>query len=350
MEANRLKQLFAEFNREREVITDRDSRVLIIDGLNMFIRSFMASPAMGDDGNHVGGTLAFMKTLFATIRKFRPTRCILVFDGLDGGRRRRKTYAGYKDGRKNKDRLNRFVRGEINEEESFRIQLENVGELLSTLPVTLITINYIEADDVIGYIVNDYYKHHNTESITIVSADRDFIQMVNGRVNVYSPTKRILYDTTKVREEFNLSPVSYLTYRILTGDDSDNIPGVKGLGLKTVIKYFPEIIESDVNPNDIIEIAKTRILEGSKLKTYQSVVDSADQISMNWELMQLDAVDIPGLRKITIDEYMDRPVEPLDKYEFKKLVHSSGLYGKVEHFDMWVQSSLSQLNIYAELR
>jgi DNA polymerase I len=350
MEANRLKNLFSKFKEEQDAIKDRNSRVLIVDGLNMFIRSFAASPAMNERGEHIGGTIGFMKSFFAVIRRFRPTRCVLVFDGLDGGARRRKKFPEYKSGRKNRDRLNRFFEldGHLTEGDSFQIQFGNLEQLLNTLPITMMSIDYIEADDVIGYISKEYYSYTDVGDIIIVSADKDFLQLVDERVTVYSPIKKKLYDIDLVKKEFNISPNNYLTFRTLTGDVSDSIPGVKGVGLKTLLKYFPEIIEGDVDPRGIVQLANQKIEEGSKRKTYQNVVNAADQIDVNWDLMQLSNVDIPDAKRTIIRSIMDAEVYKLDKLRLKKLIYKHGLNDHIPRFDEWIYSSLTQLDLYAE--
>ncbi len=66
-----------------------NSRVLIIDALNTFMRSYSAIPSLDDDGHHIGGMSGFMKSLGFAIRSFKPTRVVLVFDGKGGSQRRR---------------------------------------------------------------------------------------------------------------------------------------------------------------------------------------------------------------------------------------------------------------------
>jgi len=349
MEKDRLKSIFAQFKTENNTTKDRNSRVLVIDGLNMFIRSFMASPLMNEHGTHIGGTVGFVKSLFSVIRHFRPTRCVLIFDGKDGGARRRKRYPEYKAGRRNRDRLNRVVEdGSLVEGESFTDQFNNMEYLINTMPLTMMSIDFIEADDVIGYIAKDYYKANDFGELFIVSADKDFIQLVDTNISVYSPIKRILYNPTTVVKEFGLSAYNYLTFRVFDGDDSDNIVGVKGIGLKTFIKFFPEVTERNIDPLEIIEIAKLRIIEGSKRKTYQTVVDSEEQILLNWYLMDLSNADIPSNKKFNIKDIMDSDVYQLDKLKLKKLIYAHRLNDHFKHFDSLIYSSLTQLNLYAE--
>ena len=81
--------------------------VLLIDGMNLFIRVFSAIPTTNDDGIHIGGIVGFLRSLAYSINMIRPTRTIIVFDGKGGSNRRRKIFPEYKMGRKMSYRLNR---------------------------------------------------------------------------------------------------------------------------------------------------------------------------------------------------------------------------------------------------
>ena len=84
-----------------------NDKVLVIDGLNTFIRVFSVIPTTNDDGIHVGGIVGFLKSIGYIINMIRPTRTIVVFDGKGGSSRRRKIYPEYKAKRKTKYRVNR---------------------------------------------------------------------------------------------------------------------------------------------------------------------------------------------------------------------------------------------------
>ena len=93
--------------REEDQSTNRDDRVLIIDGLNTFIRSYSVSPALNANGEHVGGISGFLLSIGHAIKTISPTRVVIVFDGKDGSAKRRKLFPDYKAHRKVSIRLNR---------------------------------------------------------------------------------------------------------------------------------------------------------------------------------------------------------------------------------------------------
>ena len=214
----------------------KNSKILIIDGTNTFIRVFCNVPALNDNGDHVGGVVGFLKSIGALIRKESPTRCIIVFDGKGGSQRRSKLFPEYKSNRKNSNRFNRFeeFRSADEEKYSLRRQLNRVVQYLDTLPITIIAVDNIEADDTIAYLTKHFVDQYNS-NIVISSSDRDFLQLVSDNVIVWNPIKKIYYTKEQIQKEFGLFPNNYLLYRSLTGDSSDGIPGISGMGLKTIL-------------------------------------------------------------------------------------------------------------------
>ena len=106
----RFFDILKEVEREHEQGTgsSKDSHLMIIDGLNTFIRVFSAVPALNDDGDHIGGVTGFLRSIAANIRQHKPTRCVIVFDGKGGSRRRKDLYPEYKANRANKTAFNRY--------------------------------------------------------------------------------------------------------------------------------------------------------------------------------------------------------------------------------------------------
>jgi len=131
------QRLLQEIETERQEQDNfhRDSKVLIVDGMNLFIRTFSAIPTLNEDGRHVGGLSGFLKSLGATIRMVNPTRVVVVFDGKGGSQRRKEIYSNYKEGRAIKSRLNRVVGFEDidDEQSSIKYQLFRVYSLQSPL-------------------------------------------------------------------------------------------------------------------------------------------------------------------------------------------------------------------------
>jgi len=220
-------------------VTHLNDRVLVIDGLNTFIRAFAVNPAINDDGLHIGGMMGFLKSIRYTCDILKPSRCVIVFDGKGGSKRRSKIYPEYKATRKVKKRLNRNVdwgTAPQDEQESMKQQMGRLIEYLEQLPLTLVCIDGIEADDTIAYISQQLLSESD---IFIMSTDKDFLQLVDDRVKVWSPTKKKLYTKNEVFEEYGIPSRNILTYRVLDGDKSDNIGGIRGAGIKKYSEVHP---------------------------------------------------------------------------------------------------------------
>ena len=326
----------------------KDSHLLVIDGLNTFIRVFSAVPALNDDGHHIGGVTGFLRSIAANIRQHKPTRCVVVFDGKGGSVRRKAIYPNYKANRANKTAFNRYQEfaSLVDEQDSMRQQFGRLAQYLNCLPITTLSIDNVEADDIMAYIANELYTEKENKA-TIVSTDRDFLQLVNDRISVWSPIKKKLYTPSLMKEEFGFSPCNYLLYRAFIGDKSDNIPGLKGVGPKSLIKHFPIICEDrEITVDEIVEYAGS---VEKKYKVHEIVLNNKDTLQLNHQLMQLKEVDIHGGAKLLTLDKVKGPVDRTNTYEFKKMFMADKMYTVIKDLDAWLHSSFSTLNGYASL-
>ena len=315
------KDILKEVSEDHKTnhLRERNSRVLIIDGLNTFIRSWTTNPTMNEDGDHTGGVIGSLKSIGFQIREFNPTRCVVTFDGKGGSNSRKQIFEGYKSERgKNRFRVNRQYQGMMDEEEeqvSMKRQFVWLNDILDYLPVKTMIYDGIEADDVIAQIATQIKKED--EEVVIVSTDKDFLQLVSETVKVFSPTKKKLYNRQMVFDEYGLWPQNLLLFRTLDGDNSDNIPGVKGCGLKTVLKAFPELSEDRlISFEEFLQLAEERV---GKLKIYKDIVDNTELILRNKQLMQLSEPTISVSNKLKIlDRYNEEDVQ-LEKMNFFKV-------------------------------
>ena len=310
--------------------------VMLIDGMNLFIRVFSAIPTTNDDGIHIGGIVGFLRSLAFNINMIRPTRTIIVFDGKGGSNRRRKIFPEYKAGRKMSLRLNRFTDVSLTREQEHKMmiqQLNRVIEYLECLPLTITNIPNIEADDVIGYAS----KHCFKDKCTIMSTDKDFLQLVDDRIRVWSPTKKKMYDEERILDEYGINASNFLLYRVLDGDKSDDIPGVRGIGVKTLIKEFPLLVEDrEFNTKDLLDMAKSRNTRISKI-----IQDNELIIKRNYLLMQLGNPDIKNQTKLKIGDSVRGIAPKLVKYQLQTLFVKDKLWGQIPNFD----NRLTEFNI-----
>ena len=315
-------------------VTHLNDRVLIVDGLNTFIRSFSVNPSINDDGLHIGGLVGFLKSVRYTCDILKPSRCIIVFDGKDGSKRRRKIYPQYKETRKVKKRLNRNVdwgTAPQDEEQSMVQQMGRLIEYLEQLPLTLISVDGVEADDTMAYISQQLLPKSD---IMLMSTDKDFLQLVDDRVKVWSPTKKKLYNKKAILDEYGIPSRNMLTYRILDGDKSDNINGVQGAGLKSLIKFLPPITEDDdFTARDLLNFVEN---SDSKIKLLENIKKSSNLIKRNYLLMQLQKVDIPKHTMRKIQGAVNGKVPQLIKYKFQTMFLKDKLSNQIKNLDSWI--------------
>lgn len=345
---NKYQKLFKQIQKEKQEKPDGvNDRVLILDGLNTFIRAFGATPSVNEDGDHVGGITGFLYSIGKVIRDQKPTRCIIVFDGRGGSKRRKKIHKDYKANRANKTRLRRFdhhFASIEDEQEAMRHQFSRLVSYLDNLPVTFLAIDGIEADDTIAYIC-DYYKK-SAKQMTIVSTDRDFYQLVDDTVRVWSPIKKKMYTPDVVKEEFGVSPINMVMYRSFIGDKSDNIEGIRGIGPKTLLKHIPDLIsDKEVTLESLFEKSNKLLTES---KTYKKILEHRDILERNHKLMDLTQLDIPGSSASNIRNIIKSEIPVLNKTEFQKLFMYDKLWATMKNMPEWLNKTWLSLNAYAQ--
>jgi DNA polymerase-1 len=239
-------------------------------------------------------------------------------------------------------RLNRAASVEMNPEEesaSMKRQMLGLGELLSALPVSIMIYDGIEADDVIAYIATQL-KQEN-EKVIIMSTDKDFLQLVNKDVSVYSPSKKKVYNIDEVKEEFGIHPHNFINFRMIDGDKSDNVEGISGLGLKTIIKSFPILAEEEVQTTEsLLEYINE---QPKKTKAHDLFENNLEILKRNRNLMQLSEPTFSGNLRMKI---MDRYNEPMDKFskqEFLKIGLKTRILDAFPNVTDWLQSTFSHI-------
>lgn len=341
------KKLLNEVEEEHSVshLRVRNSKVLIIDGMNTFIRSWTTNPAMNEDGEHVGGVVGSLNSIAFQIREFNPTRVIVIFDGKGGSQNRRKIFEGYKSERGSKRfRVNRQYPEMMDEEDesiSMKRQLLWLVDILDYLPITTMIFDGIEADDAIAYISTDLIGESG--ECVIASTDKDFLQLINDNTKVYSSTKKKFYDRDVFFEEWGMYPQNFLLYRTLDGDTSDNVPGIKGCGLKTVLKRFPQLSEDrKIDFDELFEICK----ENEKsAKLYKDILEGKDIVLRNKKIMDLSEPTISVHDRLKIKNRYIEPDNKFDRMEFLKVGIKYKILDRWKDVNSWLNSSFSNIII-----
>ena len=272
-------------------------KLLIIDATNIFLRCYSVVPTMDRNGNANGGVYGFLNSLGYYIRITGPDRVVLCWDGQGGSKRRRGIVEEYKVGRK-PTKLNRnFNFHEGSEEKNKVYQRLRLAEYLNDLPVIQIVVDEIEADDIIATL----HKHYESDLKIIASSDKDFYQLLNEKTVIYNPGKKCFVNNRNVFERFGIHSRNFVLVRAIAGDDSDNLKGVRGIGMKNVLKYFPFLAgEEKVQIEQIFSYAES---QGEK---YVKFLENREVIINNLKVMRLDTsfISFSSTQKIlqTMDE------------------------------------------------
>ena len=222
------------------------TKTLLVDGNNLLKIGFHGVKDFYHKGEHVGAIWHFINTLRKFIEEYNYDKVVVFWDGEGSSSSRKILYPQYKE--------NRRTDSNVYKEDSFTQQKERVKQYLEEMFVRQIDIDNNEADDLIAY----YCQISNDENKTIFSSDRDLTQLISEKVSIYSPNTKTMYnngDKIKIYH-YEFPHQNIKTYKILSGDKSDNIDGIYYLGEKTLVKLFPELLENTVNVSDILTKAE----------------------------------------------------------------------------------------------
>lgn len=293
--------------------------VMLVDAYNLFIRNFVANPLMAE-GQHVGGVTGFLQSLNSLLAAHRPKECVIVWEG-GGSTRRQSIFPDYKSKRR-PVKLNRFHEGEIPDTfENRNWQVRLLIHTMKNLPVRQIYVSDCEADDVIGYIAKYSYSQ---SPVLIVSSDHDYLQLVDDRIKIWSPTLKSIVTKESVKEKTGIWPHNLLVARCFCGDTSDALPGVKGVGLKTMVKRFPSLAGDELVELEDIISAATAMPEKSP-KIYADVKNSAKLGRMNWKLMKLDVSNLSWNQVTRVNSAVEAQIPSGNKMELIRSLVKAGI-------------------------
>jgi DNA polymerase-1 len=320
----------------------KDSRVLIIDGLNLFLRNFAMINYVNQDGSHIGGIGGFLRSLGFLINQIKPTSVYVVFDGIGSSINRKNLIPEYKSNRNIKKITNFDIFNNIEDENTSKInQISRLIHYLKCLPVKIVSIDKTEADDVIAYLSQQLSLKNN--KVFIVSNDRDFIQLVNDNITLYTPSNKEYYNPKSVKQKYGLSPNNFIIYKTLLGDASDKIQGIKGLGEKGVLKKFPELCEKDLTLNDIFEISKEKYKEHL---VYSRVILEYSRLETSFKIMNLKDPLLDDSDKEFLERLIEDKSNILNVKDFITLYNIDGLGNVLKNINFWLKENFSLLSSF----
>jgi 5'-3' exonuclease len=283
------------------------TKTLLVDGNNLLKVGFHGVKDYHHNGKHIGGIWHFLNTLRKFIENENFDKAVVFWDGENSSIERRLFYPQYKQNRNAPDEQIK---------NSFTEQKQRVKQYLEEMFVRQVDIDNNEADDMIAY----YCQIATNENITIFSGDMDLTQLISERVCVYSPSaKRYYKNGDKIKLQFyELPHANVATYKIISGDKSDNIDGVYYLGEKTLYSLFPELFSEKMTVQQILDKANEKFnsdKNNSALKNLlsgktKSGIFGSELFEVNEKLVDLQRPLITEDAKQVVESYYSETLDP----------------------------------------
>ena len=280
------------------------SKLVLIDGHAVLFRAFHAYPPLTTSkGELVNAVYGFSSILLNVIGELKPEYIVVTFD-RDKPTFRHTEYVTYKAQREPMPT-------------ELKDQQERVEEVVKILNIPIFAVEGYEADDVIGTLAR---QANEVDQVVIVTGDKDALQLVDHeRVVVHMPGRgRIpakVYDEKLVEKEYGLTPEQIPDYKGLSGDASDNIAGVKGIGPKTAIQLLQAFGTVEGIYKHLGEVSNPRVMK---------LLAEGQESAVISKKMATIVVDVPielDLPKCAVADYdKEKVVELFEELEFRSLI------------------------------
>ena len=313
--------------------------VLLVDGDNLLTIGFFGVKNYFYKGTHIGGIYHFINTLRRSFETYHLEKIVVFWDGENGSQSRKKIYHQYKENRRQRIKSEE----ELN---SYGYQRNRIKQYLEELYVRQGEFEFCESDDNIAY----YTQNSPNEKKIIYSSDGDLTQLVSKDTKIYNPSHGKLYESgDKIiynHEEVLIENVKI--FKMLCGDSSDNISGVKGMGIKKILNLFPELKTTQLTIEEIID--KTNILfkqdKNNKLVTNLLTgvtkygVFGDEFFKINKSIVSLDIPLLTDDAKQSIDSLINENLDPEGR-SYKntmKMMMEDGLFNVLpKSDDAWIK-------------
>lgn len=282
--------------------------LLLIDGNNLFYRAYHALPPLTDKtGENANAVFGFSNMLIRAAKEVEPTYIACAFD-TKAPTFRHVEFEAYKAQRKAPP-------------DDLYPQLPKVKSMLDAFGVCYFEKEGYEADDLLGTLAVKNLQ--NVDQVVILSGDRDVLQLVDGKIKVQMPGWNLatttLFGSAEVLEKYGITPLQMVDYKAMTGDPSDNIPGIAGIGPKTAATLLQKYKTLESIYSHIDEISGT---------TKDKLLKDKDIAIAAKKLVKLDCdVDLEfKIENLRFVPDWDRVILELEKLGFKSII--SKLQGK----------------------
>lgn len=283
--------------------------VLLVDGDNLLTIGFYGLKNHFYKGKHIGAIFHFLNTLRRSFDIYHLDKIVVFWDGNEASVSRKKIYSPYKENRKTRLKTEEEI-------SSYTYQRNRVKQYLEEIFVRQGEYEYCETDDCVAY----YVQNSPNENKIIFSSDGDLTQLISENTKVYNPSHQKLYDWgDKIlyeREEIKVENVKIA--KMLCGDKSDNISGIRNMGIKSLKKLFPEINERVVTIDDILEKGNLLFEQNKNNTLIKNLLTGVTKYGVfgdeffiiNKKIVLLDNPILTDLAKKSITELINEEMDP----------------------------------------
>jgi 5'-3' exonuclease len=301
-------------------------KTFLIDGNNLYKIGYEGVRDLFSGNNHIGGIYHFINTIRKFLEEHNYDKVIVCWDSETNTSVRKEIYPNYKGQRRN----------EMSEdqEESYLHQRRRVKQYLEEVFVRQLEVPHNEADDLIA----QYCKIALDEYITIFSGDKDFTQLISERVQIYYPIKKEYYKLGDMisLDKVNIPHQNVLLTKVFVGDKSDNISGIDGLGVKTLVKLFPMLQDKSCTITEILDNARIIGQEKKVPKIIGKILTGESKngilgeefYNTNLKIVDLGNPLITDEAKVLVEEVYKENIDPTDRgyKNLMKMMMADGLF------------------------
>ena len=278
--------------------------IILIDGSSYLYRAFFACPPLTNaNGEPTGAIFGVINMIRSLMNQYNPTHIAVVFDAK-GGSFRNEIYSEYKATREEMP-------------ENLRPQIEPIHTILKAMGLPLLCVEGVEADDVIGTLAKQAEKENL--QVLISTGDKDMAQLVSDKVTLINTMNNTALDPQGVVDKFGVPPAKIIDYLALRGDNSDNIPGVAGIGEKTAQALLTAFDSVKDIYNHLDDIEKLSIRGAKSLK--QKLIDNQKDAELSYLLATIKtdvALDFTNEQLLVTDLDVNKLVELFAYYGFHR--------------------------------
>ena len=259
-------------------------------------------------GKSAGGIVGFLTAISKYSESMQPSQIYVAWENGQS-EFRKKILPEYKLNRK------QHPSGVIKDRTEQLISLINI---LKHTPICQVYLSGCEGDDIIAYMCNKFSQSNKT----IISADRDYYQLLDEKTKIFAPVRKYYVDENTVKNKYGILPQNFVLFKSLCGDGSDNISGIRGLGEKRLKKLFPEISTTVMSLEDVYRSCQENL---DKNSFYKKILEEFESVEKYWKIIQLKNTILTSEQIQHVDTIIEQHQKKLDHQELIKAMMNEGL-------------------------